>query len=98
MAWCTLLPKPLMMKTCSFSGTVWNTLPSSVVRLLEVVEVAGLRRLDDVEEDALVLLGRQLLLRGDVHDADRGHDAGQDEQRHRPMVERAVRGGADSAA
>ena len=26
MAWCTLLPMPLMMKTCSFSGTVSNTL------------------------------------------------------------------------
>ena len=31
MAWCTLLPKPLMMKTCSFSGTVSNTLLSWLV-------------------------------------------------------------------
>ena len=62
MAWCTSLPMPLMMKTCSFSGTVSNTLSSSSRGLLEVVEVGGLRRLDDVEQDALVLLGRQLLL------------------------------------
>ena len=68
MAWCTSPPKPLMVNTCSFSGTVSNTLSSCVGHLLEVVEVGGLRRLDEVEQDALVFLGRQLLLRGGVHE------------------------------
>ena len=31
--------------------------------LLEIVEIADLRRLDDIEDDALVFLGRQPLLR-----------------------------------
>ena len=37
--------------------------------LLEVVDVGRRRRLDEVEEDALVFLGRQLLLRRGVHEA-----------------------------
>ncbi len=59
-------------------------------RLLQVVEVGGLRRLDDVEQDALVFLRRQLPLRGHVHDDGCRHHRGQHQQRHGPAVERAV--------
>ena len=57
--------------------------------LLEVVEVGALRRLDEVEQDALVFLGRQLLLRGRVHEPGRGDGAEHHEHGDGPIVERA---------
>ena len=81
---------PLMVNTCSFSGTVRVDLVELLGGVLEIVEIGVLRRLDQGEQDALVLLRRELLLRRHVHEAGRGDHADEHEQRHRPVVERAV--------
>ena len=77
-AWCTSPPMPLMANTCSFSGTVVEHIVEVAGDLLEVVDVGRRRRLDQIEQDALVFLGRQLLLRRGVHEHGGGDDADED--------------------
>ncbi len=59
-------------------------------RLLEIVEIGVLRRLHEGEQDALVLLRREFLLRRHIHEAGRRDHAGKDQKRHWPIVEGAV--------
>ena len=58
--------------------------------VLEIIEIGVLRRLHQGEQDALVLLRREFALRRHIHEAGRGDHAGQDQNRHRPVVEGAV--------
>ena len=63
---------------------------SCCVELLEVIEIGVLRRLHQREEDALVLLRRELPLRRHIHQSGRRDHAGQDQQRHRSIVQGAA--------
>ena len=65
-------------------------------RVLEIVEIGVLRRLHQGEQDALVLLRRELPLRGHIHEPGRGDDASEHEQRHRTVVEACRAACADS--
>jgi hypothetical protein len=67
-------------------------------RLLRIVEVAGLGRLDERQEDALVLLGSQFARGRKIHDGGQGQDPGQNEQGQRAEVERAVEAALIGAA
>ena len=58
-----------------------------VRRFLEIVEIGVLRCLHQREEDALVLLRRELPLRRHIHESGRRDHAGQHQQRHRPIIQ-----------
>ena len=67
-------------------------------RLLGVVEIADLRRLDQRQQNALVLLGSELARSRGVHDAGERQHADEDEDGERAEVERAVEAALVGAA
>ena len=71
-------------------GELLRLLIELVRRLLDIIEIAGLRRLDHREENALVLFRRELARRRHVHDAGERQDAGEHEHGHGAEVQRPM--------
>ena len=78
-----------MTKRWSISG-IPDFAAQLLRRLLDIVEIASLRRLDQRQEDALVLLGRKLARGRHVHDRGQRQHADEDQKRQRAEIEGAV--------
>ena len=59
-------------------------------RVLEIIEIGVLRRLDQGEEDALIFLRRKLPLRRHIHEPAAGNQPEQHEDSHRAIIEGPV--------
>ena len=79
-------------------GNGLDDLPEFLRRRFRVIEIAGLRGLDQRQQNALVLLGRELLRRRDEHDGGNGEHADEDRHRQRAEVERPVQAALVAAA
>ena len=87
-----------MVKTCEISGRPAHAVDQPLRRLLGIVEVADLRRLDQREQNALILLRSELARGRGVHDGGQGQHADQDEEGEGAEVERAVEAALVGAA
>ena len=87
-----------MMKDVRDFGRLAHSVVQPAGRLLGIIEVADLRRLDQREQNALILLRSELARRRDVHDAGQRQHADQDQQGERAEVQRAVQAALVGAA
>ena len=66
--------------------------------MFEIVEIGDLRRLDQREGDALILLGREFLRRRQIEKAGQAEHADENQQRQRAKIQRAVQSALIGAA